>query len=92
MEAWTGRESAVFRLPPSRLALAPTDVIRLDHDGRQLGFRLVSVADAESRSIEAIQQDRQGYYLPPRAGGPAAPARRPRPPPRRSSPSARRGW
>lgn len=75
MEAWTGRESAVFRLPPSRLALDPSDVTRLDHDGRQLGFRLVSVADAESRSIEAIRQDRQDYDLPPGAARPAAPAR-----------------
>jgi len=27
MEGWTGRESAVFRLPPSRLALDPADVV-----------------------------------------------------------------
>ncbi len=75
MEAWTGRESAIFRLPPSRLALDPADVIRLDHDGRQLGFRLVSVADAESRNIEAIRQDRQDYDLPPGAARPAAPSK-----------------
>ena len=75
MEAWTGRESAVFRLPPSRLALDPADVIRLDHDGRQLGFRLVSAADAEARSIEAIRQDRQDYDLPPGAARPAAPSK-----------------
>ncbi len=75
MEAWTGRESAVFRLPPSRLALDPADVIRLDHDDRQLGFRLVSVADVESRSIEAIRQDRQDYDLPPGAARPAAPTK-----------------
>lgn len=75
MEAWTGRESAVFRLPLARLALDPTDVIRLDHDDRQLGFRLVSVADAESRSIEAIRQDRQDYDLPPGAARPATPSK-----------------
>jgi hypothetical protein len=34
MEAWVGRETAAFRLPPSRLALDPADVIRLAHDGR----------------------------------------------------------
>ena len=34
MEAWTGRESAVFRLPPSRLALDPADVVSFSHDGR----------------------------------------------------------
>src|SRR5690606_25336556 len=29
MEAWTGRENAIFRVPPSRLALDPAGVIRL---------------------------------------------------------------
>jgi hypothetical protein len=27
MEAWSGRDSAMFRLPPSRLALDPADVV-----------------------------------------------------------------
>ena len=65
MEAWVGRESAVFRLPPSRLALDPADVIRLAHDGRLLDLRLVSIADAEVRGIEAVRQDRATYDLPP---------------------------
>jgi len=65
LEAWTGRESAAFRLPPSRLALDPADVIRLAHDGREIEFRLVSVADAEARRVEAIRQDRATYDLPP---------------------------
>src|SRR5690606_18584399 len=65
MEAWIGRESATFRLPPSRLALDPADVIRLAHDGREVEFRLVSVADAEARGIEAVRQDRAAYDLPP---------------------------
>ena len=37
MEAWVGRETAAFRLPPSRLALDPADAIRLEHDGRLVG-------------------------------------------------------
>ncbi|NHB78601.1 phage tail protein, partial [Rhodobacter calidifons] len=65
MEAWIGRESATFRLPPSRLALDPGDVIRLSHDGREVEFRLVSVADAEARGVEAVRQDRAAYDLPP---------------------------
>lgn len=65
MEAWIGRESATFRLPPSRLALDPADVIRLSHDGREVEFRLVSIADAEARGIEAVRQDRAAYDLPP---------------------------
>ena len=56
MEAWIGRESATFRLPPSRLALDPADVIRLAHDGREVEFRLVSVADAEARGIEVLSK------------------------------------
>ncbi|MCT8999715.1 baseplate multidomain protein megatron [Chelativorans intermedius] len=65
MEAWTGRESAVFRLPPSRLALDPADVVALEHDGRSIPLRLVSIADADARGIEAVRQDRATYDLPP---------------------------
>ncbi len=72
MEAWTGRESAVFRLPPSRLALDPADTIRLEHDGRQVELRLISIADAEARGIEAVRQDREAYDLPPGAERPSA--------------------
>lgn len=65
METWAGRESAVFKLPPSRLALDPCDVIHLDHDGRLTEFRLISVGDNGIRSIEARRQDRAVYDLPP---------------------------
>ncbi|HDP88549.1 MAG TPA: hypothetical protein ENN42_01090, partial [Thioalkalivibrio sp.] len=65
MEAWVGRETAAFRLPPSRLALDPADAIRLEHDGRLVDLRLVSIADAEGRGIEAVRQDRATYDLPP---------------------------
>jgi hypothetical protein len=34
MEAWVGRETATFLLPPSRLALDPGDVVQLANDGR----------------------------------------------------------
>ncbi len=72
MEAWIGRESATFRLPPSRLALDPADVIRLAHDGREVEFRLVSVADAEARVNEGVRQDRAAYDLPPGDPRPAS--------------------
>ncbi len=65
MEAWIGRESATFRLPPSRLALDPADVIRLVHDGREIELRLVSIADSDGRGIESVRQDRAAYDLPP---------------------------
>ncbi|WP_369682760.1 phage tail protein [Roseovarius sp. M141] len=72
MEAWTGRETAAFRLPPSRLGLDPADVVTLQHDGRQSGLRLVSIADAEARGIEAVHQDRAAYDMPPGSPRPSS--------------------
>lgn len=72
MEAWVARETAVFRLPPSRLALDPGDVILLDHDGRSTEMRLVSVADNDARNIDAVWQDRSNYDLPPGAARPVS--------------------
>jgi hypothetical protein len=72
MEAWIGRESATFRLPPSRLALDPADVIRLVHDGREIELRLVSIADSDGRGVEAVRQDRAAYDLPPGDPRPAS--------------------
>lgn len=64
-EAWIGRERATFALPPSLLALDPTDVVSLNHDGRDYEFRLVQIGDADSRAVQAIRQDREAYDLPP---------------------------
>jgi len=75
MEAWTGRESAAFRLPPSRLALDPGDVLRLAHDSREIDLRILSLADSTVRGIEALVQDRTLHDLPPGAARPAALAR-----------------
>jgi len=72
MEAWTGRESVVFRLPPSYLALDPADVVSFSHDGRAVPLRLVSIADADARGVEAVRQDREAYDLPPGAPRPSA--------------------
>jgi hypothetical protein len=77
MEAWVGRETAVFRLPPSRLALDPSDIVQLGHDGRLVDFRLASIADADARDIEAVRQDRAVFDLRP--SDPPAPSL-PRPP------------
>lgn len=65
MAAWVGRETAAFRLPPSRLALDPGDVIALDHDGRLVEMRILSLSDAEARGVEDIRQDRDVYDQPP---------------------------
>jgi GTA TIM-barrel-like domain/Putative phage tail protein len=65
LEAWVGRETASFRLPPSRLALDPGDVVRLDHDDRLTALRLTSLSDAESRTVEAVRTDASAYGLAP---------------------------
>jgi hypothetical protein len=72
MEAWTGRETGAFRLPASRLALDPADVVTLAHDGQHTPLRLVSIADAEARGIEAVRQDREAHDLPPGSSRPSS--------------------
>ncbi len=72
MEAWVGRETAAFRLPPSRLALDPADVVTLAHDGRHIPLRLVSIADADARGVEAVRQDREAHDLPPGSPRPSS--------------------
>ena len=64
-DAWTGRETARFQLPPSRLALDPADVVTLDHDGRQLGFRVTAIADALARGVEGVRQYLDGLDVTP---------------------------
>ena len=65
VEAWAGRETASFRLPPSQLALDPGDVLALDHDGRSLRFRITRIADSDSRLVEAVAEDREALDLAP---------------------------
>ena len=62
LEEWVGRETASFRLPPSRRD--PGDVVQLEHDGRLAALRLTSVADAAARAIEAVRTDAIAYGLP----------------------------
>ncbi len=64
-EEWVGRDDAAFSLPPSRLALDPTDVVLVEHDGRHLEFALTRVSDAEGRKVEARRMDPMVYDLPP---------------------------
>ncbi|MGO4917537.1 glycoside hydrolase/phage tail family protein [Pseudogemmobacter sp. W21_MBD1_M6] len=64
-EEWVAREDAAFALPPSRLALDPTDVIRLEHDGRTPYYVLARITDGGARRIEAKRTDQTLYDLPP---------------------------
>ena len=72
MEAWVGRETAAFRLPPSRLALDPGDVIRLEHDGRYVELRLAR-SPTPRRAGSRRSPDRAVFDLPP--GDPRAASR-----------------
>jgi hypothetical protein len=65
VEAWVGRETATFRLPPSRLALDPCDVVGIVIDGRTLQMRIAQTADTDARTLECVRQDREAYDLPP---------------------------
>ncbi len=67
-EAWIGRETATFALPPSSLALDPTDVVVIENDGRNLEFAVTQIADTEARRVDAARSDRSVYAL---AEGPA---------------------
>lgn len=74
-ETWVSREGATFRLPPSRIALDPADVVALEHDGRTYDLRLVTASDGLDRAITAVRQDREVYDMPPGAERAAAVAR-----------------
>lgn len=56
-EEWIARERVSLQLPPSRLALEPADVMLLEHDNRVLEYRIVSIADTEARTVEAVRSD-----------------------------------
>ncbi|HXG79706.1 MAG TPA: glycoside hydrolase/phage tail family protein [Methyloceanibacter sp.] len=52
-DAWAARERASFALPPSLLALEPSDVITLDAGGRLYPLRITETHDGAFKSIEA---------------------------------------
>ncbi len=66
-EAWAARERAAFSLPPSRLALEPSDTLVLTHAGRSDLVRITGIGDSGERQIEAQSIDPVVY-----AGGSGA--------------------
>ncbi len=66
-EEWIGREDAAFALPPSKLALDPTDLVQIENDGRALDYVLSRISDGEARSVEARRVDPAIYDLAPGA-------------------------
>ena len=51
--SWVGRETATFTMPPSLLALDPTDVVTINLPQRTATFRLTSLTDAGGREARA---------------------------------------
>lgn len=52
-DSWIARETASFALPPSRIALEPGDLVRLNTDGRPRLHLVTRTADAGKRMLEA---------------------------------------
>ncbi|MFG1263176.1 MULTISPECIES: baseplate multidomain protein megatron [Xanthobacter] len=82
-DLWAGRETLTFSLPPSLLALAPGDLVRLAFDGRTRLVEIVRVEEAEAlaitaRTIEpevfdvALAEEGAGHIALPGASGPPA--------------------
>ncbi len=75
-EAWSTRERAAFKLPPSALALEPGDTINLHIGSDDRLFRLTEVGEHGVRDMQARSIDPQVYGATPspvRSGPPADP-------------------
>ena len=53
-DAWAGRETVRLQLPPSALALEPSDLVSLNVDGRTQTFRITGATEDGVKEIEAI--------------------------------------
>ncbi len=62
-ESWASRERARFILPPSRLALEPSDVVTLEAHGRSRRLRLTELADHGAREATALSMDGTVYEV-----------------------------
>ncbi|NVO17971.1 MAG: glycoside hydrolase/phage tail family protein [Rhodoplanes sp.] len=82
-DVWAGRETASFAVPPSRLGLAPGDVVALTLSGRRRLLEIRELVDSGARSVTAQSIDPEVFALPlparsrvapvlPDARGPAA--------------------
>ena len=60
-EAWAGRETVAFNLPPSLAALEPGDAVTVTLNGRAHDLRIAEIADAEMRRVRAVSHDAEVY-------------------------------
>ncbi|MFM8747162.1 MAG: glycoside hydrolase/phage tail family protein [Aestuariivirga sp.] len=70
-DAWAGRETAEFALPPSFLALEPGDALTLELDGGAYSLRIEEVSDGAARKIRGRSFNRAVYQ--PGGAAPRAP-------------------
>jgi len=62
-DLWTGRESAEFALPPSRLSLSLGDVAGFTVNGRRRLIEIQQISDTESRAVQALSIDPEVFDL-----------------------------
>jgi hypothetical protein len=60
-DAWVMRETAQFALPPSQIALDPTDEVELTAGGRSHRMRITEIDDNTARAIQAVGTDPSIY-------------------------------
>ena len=60
-DGWVMREGASFALPPSLIALDPTDEVVLSLAGRAHRFRIIGIEDAAARTMRAVATDPSLY-------------------------------
>jgi hypothetical protein len=76
-EAWIARERGTFALPPSRLAIEPSDVVTLEAGGRSYRLRVTEMREGDYKAIESRSIEPAIYEplrVPPRATEPSLPA------------------
>ena len=73
-ETWISRERASFTLPPSSIAVEPGDIVSIDAGAGERLFRVTTVGDNGTRSIEALAVDPMIYEATPVAVRPLAPS------------------
>ncbi len=53
-DAWSAREAAEFSLPPSRLAIEPSDSVVAEFDGREFLLRITEIGENIRRDVRGL--------------------------------------
>lgn len=72
-DAWAGRETVEFALPPSLLDLDPGDVVRIEGAGAGT-WRIAEIADGEARRVRAARTEASLFAAPVMPSRPRPPA------------------